>query len=190
MVLAAGCTKDPNSGNSNSNETITLNEIEVSLYKDDEYDIKAISELPLIYTSDDEFHALVSNSGVIKARYVGSTIINVSNSEETKHLKVIVIPKYEFFSAPNINFGDSREDVIRVLGEPDFTQFNGKVYGYYYEGDCPDWLEVRFENDAVSEYEVMFTITYENEVKGYVGERFKFQYTYLTTDYYINALET
>ena len=192
MVFATGCTKDPNSGNSNNSDSegISLNETEISLYKDDEYTIQAISETPLIYTSDNEYHATVSNNGLVKARYVGTTTINISNSSEVKHLKVNVIPRHEGFSVPNISFGDNRETVIGIMGEPDYIQFNGKVYGYYFDGYCPEYLEVRFEEDMVSEFELVFMLTYEDEAKGYVSERYKYQYTHLTTDYYINALET
>lgn len=192
MIFAAGCTKDPNSGNSNNSNSagISLNETEISLYKDDEYAIQAISETPLTYTSDNEYHAIVSNNGLVKARYVGTTTINISNSSEIKHLKVNVVPRHDSFSLPNINFGDSRETVIRIMGEPDYIQSSGKVYGYYFDGYCPEWIEVRFEEDKVSEYELGFMLNYEEEAKGYVSERFKYQYTHLTTDYYINALET
>ena len=193
MVSVLGCTKDPNSGNSNnsnSENTISLDETEISLYKDDEYAIHAVSETPLLYTSDDEYHAVVSNNGIVKARYVGTTTINISNSSEVIHLKVNVIPRYTSFSVPNINFGDTKETVISIMGEPDYIQYNGKVFGYYFDGYCPEWLDVSFEEDRVSEYELGFMLTYEDEAKGYVSERYKFQYTHLTTDYYINALET
>ena len=192
MIFATGCTKDPNSGNSNNSNSagISLNETEISLYKDDEYAIQASSETPLIYTSDNEYHAIVSNNGLVKARYVGTTTINISNSSEIRHLKVTVVPRHDSFSLPNINFGDTSETVIRIMGEPDYIQSSGKVYGYYFDGYCPEWIEVRFEEDKVSEYELGFMLNYEEEAKGYVSERFKYQYTHLTTDYYINALET
>ena len=105
-------------------------------------------------------------------------------------MKVTVVPRHDSFSLPNINFGDTSETVIRIMGEPDYIQSSGKVYGYYFDGYCPEWIEVRFEEDKVSEYELGFMLNYEEEAKGYVSERFKYQYTHLTTDYYINALET
>ena len=123
------------------------------------------------YTSDNEYHAIVSNNGLVKARYVGTTTINISNSSEIKHLKVNVVPRHDSFSLPDINFGDSRETVIRIMGEPDYIQSSGKVYGYYFDGYCPEWIEVRFEEDKVSEYELGFMLNYEEEAKGYVSER-------------------
>lgn len=190
LLVVTGCTKDPNPSNDNPNDSLTISETSVSLFKDDEYTIQAASNSPISYSSDNEYHATVSPQGIIKARFVGTTTINVSNASDTKHITIDVKPRFNQFTAPNITFGDSREAVVAAMGEPDYSQFNGKVYGYYFNGNYPDCIEVHFQDDKVSEYEAIFTIPYDEEAKGYISERFKYQYTHLTTDYYINALET
>ncbi len=185
MLLIMGCKKKAEDGHD-----ITLSETTVILHKNDEYSINAESPLTLYYTSDNEYHAIVSNQGVIKGRYVGTTSINISNNYLTKTISVTVNPRYNSFNIPDITFEDTRDYITQTLGTPDYIHDDGKTIGYWFNNGAPEEMEYHLTNDLVVGYKATFYRSLETEIKNYLGERYKYQYSKRNIDHYINALET
>ena len=72
-------------------DLITLNSTEKTLNYEDEFQIEAESNSLITYSVENEYHAEVSESGLVKARYVGETNIILQNAEDRKILKLMEI---------------------------------------------------------------------------------------------------
>lgn len=158
-----------------ANDTISMATIEVTLNYEDTYQIQATSTSPnaLTYTSQDEFHATVSETGLVTAGRVGETNIEVSDGISTKYFRVIVERKYELFPTVDIvlDFGISRSELISRLGTPDEE---GSDYLEYM--DQEEQLTVRYEfdtNDNLNTtYVIAPTIPYGLLIPDYLIERY------------------
>lgn len=102
--------------------SITLQTAEVSLKPGDTYQIEARSDNAITYTSENGFHASVSNKGEVTAEYVGETNILLNNGKDIVKFKVTVTPQYTFFNTPFIEWGTSRSDIIKKFENNEYTE--------------------------------------------------------------------
>ena len=100
-LLLAGCSKDEPKP-----DIISLVVTEKTLNFGDEYQIVATSKAPIVYEVENEYHADVSETGLVTARFIGETIILLSNGEDSKTFKIIVSPKSNLYPEPNLKFSD------------------------------------------------------------------------------------
>lgn len=179
--LFFSCSKEDGPDNS-----ITVQSSEKTLYFGDEYQIKATSNLPISYTSNDEYHAAVSETGLVTARFVGETEILLSNGSETKEVPVTVEGKSNLYPKPHLDFGISRSKLIGELGTPDAEIEEGVGYGSY-SSAAPMIMYLFDENDNLRSVGVLVSTVYSSDLGTFLSER------YLPADpenlIFINALE-
>jgi hypothetical protein len=169
VTLATAC-----GDNDDESNVISMNVSEKTLYFNDEYQIEATSKTKIIYTVENEYHAKVSETGLVTARYVGETNILLSNGEDSKIFKVIVEPKSNLYPEPDVKFGDSKSAIIEKFGQPDFETLSGIGYANY--SNLAPILMFRFdESNKMKSYAVvtMVEFTHSSELADFLWERYK-----------------
>ena len=176
-VLCTGCTK----------KTINLQEYEISLHKDEVYQISAPRMSHYNYQSLNKFHATVSSEGLIVGHYVGETDIVVSNDYDEKRIHVTIEPTYLLYNEPQITFGESRNAIKARFGTPYQENNNAALFEYDREGFA---LMVTFDqNDRVVSYVVVVPNRYLSDLALFLYERYQSNGSSGSyTHYYINAL--
>lgn len=139
---------------------ITLDVSEKTLYYEEEYQIEAFSNTPITYSVDNEYHAQVSDSGLITARYVGETDVILSNGEDMKFIRVKVSPKYNLISEPEVEFGESLISIINKFGTPDGTDENTISYRKYINSYYDHTFVFYFDSQSkLSSYAVFLSLS-------------------------------
>lgn len=91
--------------------------------------IEAKSDHPIIYTSENEFIATVTNYGIINANHIGETRIKVESNGIEKFVGVEVFSRFNFFyRIPLTDWSLKKEDLISFYGEPDASQSDAIGY--------------------------------------------------------------
>jgi len=110
----------------------------------DKIQIEAISPTRIYYISLEEFHAEVDKTGVITAGRIGQTEVVLINDKGDKRINVTVEPVHHLYDDPILEFGISREEIIKKLGKPDDednlflfyeTPNDGVLIAYYIENN-------------------------------------------------------
>ncbi len=104
----------------------------------------------VVYTSESEYVASVSESGLITAKRVGEANLHISNMVTCCHVTVKVEPLYNIYPEPthDINFGESKASVKSTFGSnPTEEQTAALVYRNYYKDYDYVFL---FEDEALS----------------------------------------
>ena len=122
-ILLSNCSKDKE-----QEKQITIEIEEITLFYGDVHQIESSSNLPVTYTSKNGYHASVSKSGLITARFVGETDIVLSNGSDTKKIHVTVKPKNNLYPSPNLEFRLTKEILIAKLGPPDTETLSSMSY--------------------------------------------------------------
>lgn len=164
-LVLAGCSKD------DEPDVISLEVSEKTLYSGDEYQIEATSKAPITYTVENEYHAEVTETGLVTARFVGETNVLLSNGEDTKNFKVIVKPKYNLYPEPDVKFGDSKSSIIAKFGTPDDETSSG--IGYIdYSNAAPILMFLFDSNDKLDSYGVLVRSIYSSTLAEFLSERY------------------
>ncbi len=163
-VLATGCQEKV------SDTGIVLNETEVILNSSNEYQITAESPTPITYSSENEYHAVVDEHGLVTAMFVGETDIVLDNRSDTKRVKVIVEPKYNLFEEPITDFGITKEELISRLGEPDLE--TDETIGYLSSSSVAPMTMYAFQNGALNVCGVIVKSQYSGELGAFMAERY------------------
>jgi hypothetical protein len=181
-LVFTGCSKD------DSNEITSL-VWECNLYLGAEFQIAATSNLPITYTSENEYHAVVSGTGLISTRFVGETNIILTNGKVTRKFKVTVRPRVTFYQEPDVKFGDSKSTVIAKLGAPDHEYSNTISY-FDYSNFTPELRLYFDDNDQLWEYSLLVNNANQSRAFSFLFERYL--YAFLSEDketqVFINAL--
>ena len=98
---------------------------------EDQYQIDAVSALPLTYTTQNPFNAQVSASGLVEAGHVGETYVTIDNTKESMDVRIVVEPKYNLYPTPSLDWGTSKSSIIAKYGSPDVEDANGVGYKNY-----------------------------------------------------------
>lgn len=127
LFAFVACDKDETSG-------ISVKKGEYTLHYEDEVQIEATSSLNVNYTSESNYVAKVSVSGLITAGRVGKTSIILSNSEGQTKVIVNVVPLYNLFPEPihKISFDASKQKVKEIFGVPAFENSAGIAFDNYH----------------------------------------------------------
>ena len=167
---------------------IMLEETSATLHYGETYQINAECENPITYSSENEYHATVSEEGLVTASFVGATTITLASEFDTKTFEVTVEPVSNLYPEPEIEFGESRESIIERFGEPDAEVEGAIAYGSYSENST--MLMVMFdEDDLVQYYAVIFDVEYSDELDTFLSERYLFAQEEDGIKVYINALD-
>lgn len=181
MILTlVSCKKD-----TTGSKTITLTTTSVTLHYEDVFQIPAQCDSPITYTSNNEYHAQVTSSGLVTAKHVGTTTITLSSEDDTKTFTVIVNPRSNLYPEPDIEFGETKENVILKLGEPDisvvdtisippYTTYSYIAYTNYSTNTRS--LYINFdENNCVSEYNISVHSPISTQIMDYLLERYSYE---------------
>lgn len=164
-LVLAGCSKD------DEPDVISLEVSEKTLYSGDEYQIEATSKAAINYTVENEYHAEVSETGLVTARFVGETNVLLSNGEDTKNFRVIVKPKYNLYPEPDVKFGDSKSSIVAKFGTPDTETSSGIGYDDY-SNAAPILMFAFDSNDKLESYAVMVNSFYSSTLAEFLSERY------------------
>ena len=165
VSLLSSCSKeDDNLIMLSSPNTITLHHEQTE-------QIDAVSTLSIDYSSENEFHATVTNAGEIEANYVGETIINLTNGSDSKMVKVTVEPRYNLYPAPCSDWGATRSEVIAMYGTPDYETDYGIGYENY-STPAPMAMFVFDDNGGLSSSAILVKTSYSSTLTDYLLERY------------------
>ncbi len=166
-LVFAGCDKE---GDGESN-AIRLTSSDQTMYYGDEFQINATSDTPITYTSESEYHAEVSASGLVTAGRVGQTNIVLTNGEDTKRIKITVRPQSNLYPEPDLTFGMSRSAVKAKLGTPDAETEDAIRYDDY-SSNAPQLACLFDEVDKLSSYAVLVKTSYSSQLGDFLAERY------------------
>ena len=171
-IILFSCSK-----NENINTDITVVTTSKSLYKGDKIQIKAISDLDISFESENEFHAAVTENGLVTAGFVGNTSIFISNDRNNVEFSITVNPRYTLYPDPLLNFKLTKEEFINILGSPNNVSDNAIKYTDY--SDVSDYISYIFnEEDKLAYVRVLVNKNnYEDLVLRFLDERYALQGT-------------
>ncbi len=168
-------------------DLITLNITEKTLNYEDEFQIEAESNSLITYSVENEYHAEVSESGLVKAGYVGETNIILENAEDRKIIKLIVEPRYHLYPEPNVYFGESRSSIISKFGW-DFVETESTI-GYENYSTCAPIIMFTFDDfDKLTGYAIMVNTGYSSTLADFLMERYLVAGIDNDVYYFINGL--
>lgn len=152
---------------------IKLASADRTLYYDGEFQIDATSLTPITYTSEDEYHASVSASGLVTAGRIGETNIVLTNGKDTKKVKITVKPESNLYSEPDLTFGMSRSAVIAKLGTPYPADGDDRAMMYInWSVGTPALMCIFDEFDRLEYYIFMVETAYSSELVDFLVERY------------------
>lgn len=177
-------------GSDDDDDSISLKETEKVLKYGETYQINATSSNKISYTSENKYHATVSESGLVTAGRIGETQISVSDGKSTKKFKVTVNAESNLYPEPNIEFGISKADLIKKLGTPDSQTDSGIGY-LNYSTNAPIAMYLFDSNGKLNSSTVMVKTAYSSELGTFFKERYVYG-TSIEEDYtliFVNALK-
>lgn len=178
LFIFSSCGKD--------NDYISLEKNGVTLYSGDEYTIKVSSDTKVVYKSNDEYIATVSEVGVITAMKIGETFISLNNGTDKKSFTVEVKPRYVLYE--EFEFGTTKDIIISKQGTPDNENENSISY-YNYTKEISE-ITYFFNDDKLINLRVYAKSSFKDILEPFLLERYK----YIGTDnegkfsVYINGL--
>lgn len=164
-IVLMGCSKDKKV------KLITLSTSSTTMHHGDTYQITAQCDDAISYTSNNEYHASVTNQGLITANYVGNTTIKLSSNEDTKTFNVTVAAESNLYPEPNISFGESKSSVISKLGTPDTSTETGIGYTSY-SLNAPKLAILFDENNCVKSYGILVYSSFTSQLSTFLTERY------------------
>jgi len=165
-----GCSKE---------EELVDNTIEVktdnlSLAPKQSYDTKAVSNLKITYSSENEFYAAVSDNGIITGGKVGTTNIILDNGVDNKTIKVTTISSNYLYPDPILDFGSSKNSIISKLGTPAYQATGGNISGIRYDNATNTTLGTAyyFTDDKLTLIQTRVKTEYSTLLSSYLTDRF------------------
>ena len=165
MPLFVACSSDSDNGDEIvlKDKTITLNSL-------DKYQIEANLN-GLNYSTQNEDVAIVNNEGLVTATFIGQTEIIVKKGASIGRLKVIVEPKHNLYETPNLNFGISKDDIIKKYGKP--SEDKGVSIGYNISGKTISSMMYIFDdNMKLKSSAVIVKGVYSKDLIPFLTERY------------------
>ncbi|MBR6438668.1 MAG: hypothetical protein IKS65_05735 [Bacteroidales bacterium] len=195
-VALIGCKKDDDNndngggnGGGSSSSTILLQESSKTLHHGDTYEIKAVCENPITYTSENDYVAEVNGNGIVHANYVGITNIILEDTVSSLQFKVTVAAESNLYTLPNINFGETRSTIISRFGNPDYEDEDGLLYERETE-TIYGYMIVFDDTNKVYTYVVIVKPGYGHELANvFIPERYAFLGEADIYKYYMDALD-
>ena len=140
ILLAVAAAITMLSCSKNEDNSVSLSKMSYTLYHSQTENIQGENVTVLVWDSDNEFVATVSN-GVIKGQFVGKTTVRESSRRPS--FNVEVKPKYNLYTEPDMDWGASISTIRSRYGTPyssdsntllyKSTNSNVPYYMYYFE---------------------------------------------------------
>lgn len=149
MLLLSACGED--------DAMVITSSKEINLHKGEQSQIEVVSNEPVRYGSMDEYHAVVDESGLVTANYVGETMIGVKSGSGQDFVTVNVVPVSSLLVEPYHSDFTIRRDVVeKMYGDGYSVVDDGIVYnleemgasasfGFYFAGT----KEVLYRSEVV-----------------------------------------
>ncbi len=164
VAVFSSCSKDDQTIQVTNQSPIVLN------YKQTA-SINAVSTQPISYVSENEFHAKVSNAGVVTAQRVGETKIKLSSGSASKSIQIVVEPKFNLYKTPSIEWGKTRSQIIAQYGKPDNETADAIGYSSY-SSSAPVAMFLFDSNDRLQSSAVMVKTAYSSTLGDFLVERY------------------
>lgn len=177
-------------GSDDDDDSISLKETEKALKHGETYQINATSGNKITYASENEYHATVSESGLVTAARIGETQISLSDGKSAKKFKVTVSPESTMYPDPNLEFGISKSDLIKKLGTPSKETADGMSYDNF-STKAPQVAYLFDSNNKLKSVGVIVKTAYSSELGTFLRERYVYG-TSIEEDYtlvFVNALK-
>lgn len=176
MLAIVSCSKE---SKDEENPVLNIQNKEISLYRNEEKNVNATSNRKITYSfPKGELHASVSEDGVVKGIFVGNAELTITNGVNTEKVKVTIIPKYDLFYNPLLDFNASKEDVKKYMKSGVFEKIDENTYTYNF-GDARDIQEFykiiySFEDNKLKNIMIAFAFNgkYRDDAIKYLGERY------------------
>lgn len=167
---------------------ITLDTTEATLHSGETFQIVAVCESPITYTSENEYFATVSEEGLVTANFVGNTTITLESESDSQTFEVTIEPVSDLYPEPEIEIGESKDAIIERFGDP--SDEDEEIIVYYGFAESSFMLMVAFDDDnLVQYYAVVMEIGYIEELETFLSERYMFVNEQDGVKVYINALD-
>jgi hypothetical protein len=165
-----GCSKEEEP----VDNTIKVETDDLSLAPKQTYDIKAVSNSEITYSSENEFFASVSNNGIITGGRVGTTNIILETGVDKKTIKVTTISSNYLYPDPILDFGSSKSSIISKLGTPDYQQSIGNTIAIRYDNAPNTTLGTGyfFTDDKLTIIQTRVKSAYSSLLSSYLSDRF------------------
>ena len=119
-----------------SSKNLQLSPSSVNLYYEETQRVQVVSEMgrnsasapSYEWSTDNNFYATVSPTGIITAGHVGSAVIIAKQGKKEGTCQVTIKPKYYLYDTPYLGWGETMTQVSNKLGTPYQTQANALVY--------------------------------------------------------------
>lgn len=165
-LLFVGCSSD------DDDNSIKLEQDKFVMNYSDTKQINATSKSEIVYSTESEYVAKVSDSGMITAGRVGETNILLTNGENSKNVSVTVEPKYDLFPEPigKVKLGDLKTSIKTAFGTPDYEDATGMIYNNYYKNYAYMFL---LENNKITSMSVVIpTLSLPDNLASFLSERY------------------
>lgn len=154
-----------------SDNKLELTGDSATLYFGDEYQIKAESKSDIAYESLNEYHAVVSETGLVTARFVGNTDIAVTSGNAKKMFHLTVAPKYNTYPEPKITFGQTKREVENAIRKADYEDATSLTYANY-STKAPGLICLFDDYGKLKSYSVLVKTAYSSELANFLVERY------------------
>ena len=180
VVVLVGCKKE-------DENDIQVKNPNIEVKAGSSIQIEATSSSPITYFTENEFYASVNSTGLITANRVGEVSILLDNSEKNARVQVKILPVFTTYQDPYLNFGASKDDVIKSVGSPSRTNDDGDlIYDNY--STAATLAMYFFNGSKLESVGVAVKTSYATELGNFIRERYS-QYLVDGYDiYYINSL--
>ncbi len=127
---------------------LTVSPASVSMHYDKEQQLTA--EGATSWKSDNEYVATVDKNGLLKGRHIGTTQIVASNDASTGTCAVTIVPQYNLYDTPVLNWGASLAQV-KAAETHTFVKTSNNVTTYVYNNGVINTLVMYlFENGGLA----------------------------------------
>ncbi|MHC1689825.1 MAG: Ig-like domain-containing protein [Bacteroidales bacterium] len=164
LALAAillACQKEP---------VLTLEQTNISLKSGENFSISATGFDSYTFTSQDEYVAKVSATGVVTAQRIGKTNIVVKAEDKVAYFNVEVAPAYNFFIEPITEWGMSRAQLVSKLGTPASSTASG--VGYTHSSAIAPISVYLFDSKGLSVSSILINSNYSSQLGSFMAERY------------------
>ncbi len=183
MVFLVGCDGEIGGLEITSSKNLTLNYDETS-----QIIVSGASSNGIVYESEDEYHARVTEGGMITGRCVGNTVVEIRDGHKTAEVAVKVVARENLYETPTLAFGIvSKSDIISLYGTPD--EETDDVLAYKNYSPSADVLMFNFDERGKLESSlVAVKISYTSNLVDFLLERYIPVHVEATSALFIDGL--
>lgn len=169
-AIALALTACGGDSSSDAPTTLTVNPASVSMYYDGSKQLSATGATS--WTSENEFVAKVDQNGLVKGGHVGTTNIIASNGTSVGRCTVTIVPKYNLYDTPILNWGISMTQ-IRAAETHTIAGSGTDYLAYNYNnGTRTALVTYMFKNGGLNGIVVVLNQSYYVDLGYYLLERY------------------